>query len=129
LELKPPVFSSRAPAGVGAVPAVRIARRLKYRPLSGRSTMRWLSTTWPRYEVSVCSSGADAATSTVSTISPTCSAASTRTRSCTFTVMFELTDFLKPADSTATEYVPTASGVTTKLPVESVVVFSAIPVP
>src|SRR5206468_12288035 len=79
---------------------------MKLRPFNGRSEIRLSVSIVPRDEVSVCSKGAVAVTSTDSVVEPTCRVRFTRTTWLTPTPTFGSTAFLKPCFSTVTEYAP-----------------------
>ena len=62
--------SGAAGGGGTATPGARLARLMKLRPFSGRSTIFRLSMTWPSPDVSLRSSGASAVTVTASATPP-----------------------------------------------------------
>src|SRR5438876_5643249 len=88
---------------------------MKLRPFNGRSEIRLSVSIVPRDEVSVCSKGAVAVTSTDSVVEPTCRVRFTRTTWLTPTPTFGSTAFLKPCFSTVTKYAPRSEEHTSEL--------------
>jgi len=90
----------------GTTDGTSATRFMGFRPLSGSSVVLRSSITWPSEELSGCSSGVCAVTSTVWLTSPTCSAISIFEVLWVSTVTGERRIRLKPGFCTSTLYCP-----------------------